>query len=260
MNAALTFRDLHRRSQPLVLPNAWDLGSALALLHAGFDAIGTTSLGVAAAHGLPDAAGATHAETIALARVLADLPLPITIDIEAGFGTDPTELAAELSELGIAGVNIEDGRGAHLADPDEQADIVTALKRGAPDLFVNARTDTYWLHLDQASTLRRAHRYVEAGADGVFVPGLNDPLEIDRLVTALGATPVNVLAQLPLDQLTELGVRRVSTGSLLYRAAIGAALDAARRVAAGEQVISDLTYDDIAILVNDPSAIAVRRP
>jgi 2-methylisocitrate lyase-like PEP mutase family enzyme len=258
VNEGLTFRELHRGPTPLVLPNAWDLGSALALAHAGFTAIGTTSLGVAAAHGLPDAASATRAETMALARHLAALPVLATVDIEAGFDTDPADLAAELSSFGVAGVNVEDGRGTHLADPGEQAAIIIALKRGAPDLFVNARTDTHWLDVDRPSTLSRAHRYVDAGADGVFVPGLTDRREIDRLVTALDSTPLNVLAQLPLDQLKELGVRRVSTGSLLYRAAVGAALEAARRVAAGEHVSTDLTYNDVAALMDDPARFAER--
>src|SRR5690606_15942055 len=114
----------HAGPEPLVLPNAWDVGSALALAEAGFTAIGTTSLGVAASHGLPDATGATLTETVELARRLARLPIPVTVDIEYGLGRDPVELASKLSDLGVAGINIEDGRPDGLANPSDQAEIV----------------------------------------------------------------------------------------------------------------------------------------
>lgn len=245
VDGALAFHRLHAGPTPLVLPNAWDVASALAFVAAGFPAVGTTSLGVAIAAGQPDAAGATAAETIALARRLAALPVPVTVDIEAGFGRDPADLAAELSAYGVAGVNIEDGRGSSLADPDTQAALVAELKRGAPELFVNARVDSYWIGADVASTRARAERYVAVGADGVFVPGLSDLAEIERLAGALDV-PLNVLAQRPLAELAAAGVRRVSTGSLLVRSALAAAVDVARRVRAGDLVTADLTYADAA--------------
>ncbi|MCU1647641.1 MAG: phosphonomutase-like protein [Nocardia sp.] len=132
------FHRMHYGDQPLVLPNAWDFASASALVEAGFPAIGTTSLGVAAAHGLIDAAGTTMIETLDLVRKLVRLPVPITVDIEAGFGADPRELAAELWEIGVAGVNVEDTAG----DTATHERIVGALKDGAPGLFVYARIDT----------------------------------------------------------------------------------------------------------------------
>jgi len=156
-------RAFHRMHDDfLVLPNAWDFASAAAFVRAGFGAVGTTSLGVAVAHGLPDAAGAARAETVALARLLVRLPVPVTVDVEAGFGGDVRSLAAELWELGVAGVNVEDGRGAGLAEPADHARIVRAFKEAAPGLFVNARVDTHWLDVDRASALTRARAYADA--------------------------------------------------------------------------------------------------
>ncbi|MFD0199856.1 MULTISPECIES: isocitrate lyase/PEP mutase family protein [Saccharothrix] len=227
----------------LVLPNAWDFASAAAFARAGFTAVGTTSLGVAVAHGLPDAAGVARAETVALARLLVRLPVPVTVDVEAGFG-DARGLAAELWELGVAGVNVEDGRGAGLADPAEQAAIIRAVKETAPGLFVNARVDTHWLSVDRASTLRRAQTYVDAGADGIFVPGLDQEPEITAIVAAV-PVPLNTLPSLPTDTLRDLGVRRVSTGSLPFRAALAEAVRTATAVRSGGPTPTDLpTYPE----------------
>ncbi|MEV5279465.1 isocitrate lyase/phosphoenolpyruvate mutase family protein [Streptomyces sp. NPDC052811] len=237
MNTA--FHALHEAGKPLLLPNAWDFASAAALSAAGFAAIGTTSLGVAAAHGLPDAAGLAREETIALARRLVRLPCPVTVDIEAGFSTDPGEvgdLVAELGSLGVAGVNLEDGRGDRLADPLAQVALIRAVKSRAPEVFLNARTDTYWLSVDASvsATLERARRYVDAGADGIFVPGVAEEADIAAVTKAV-PVPVNVLHQpsLGLGRLAELGVRRVSTGSLLFRAALHATVATAVAVRDG---------------------------
>nr|WP_246019442.1 isocitrate lyase/phosphoenolpyruvate mutase family protein [Saccharothrix australiensis] len=243
-----TFHRLHAGPEPLVLPNAWDHASAAALVRAGFPAIGTTSLGVAAAAGLPDAAGVARAETLALARRLVRLPVPVTVDVEAGFG-DVRGLAAELADLGVAGVNIEDGRGDGLADPAEQADLLRAFKDAAPHLFLNARVDTHWLRVDRESTVERALRYVDAGADGVFVPGLAADRDIAEVVEAV-PVPVNVLAQRDVRALAALGVRRISTGSLLFRAAVRATVATARAVRDGEPVGEVPGYDEVRALAD----------
>lgn len=231
-----TFHDLHRGDRPLILPNAWDFASGALLVEAGFPAIATTSLGVAAAAGLPDGAAASAEETLALARRLVGLPVPVSIDVEGGFATDPESVAdyvARLADLGVAGINIEDGRdNAALAPPERQAEVLHAVTTRVPHLFVNARIDTYWFGVDQSSTLLRAREYAAAGADGLFVPGVTDPAVITALVEAT-PLPLNTLyspAGPDVDTSAALGVRRISTGSALYRAALGAALDLARTV------------------------------
>ncbi len=234
------FSALHRPGAPLFLPNAWDHASAAALARSGFAAIGTTSLGVAAAAGKPDAAGGTRAETLQLALGLAHLPAMISVDIEGGFSTDPGEvagLARELARAGIVGVNLEDGRpDGTLAEVGAQCELISAIKAAAPELFVNARVDTYWLTGAAADTDHRTAAYQEAGADGLFVPGLQDEKAISALVGAIGV-PLNILhspGRLGLRHLGELGVSRVSSGSLLFRTAVHSAVEAALALARGE--------------------------
>jgi 2-methylisocitrate lyase-like PEP mutase family enzyme len=224
------FADLHRPGDPLVLPNAWDHASAAALAQAGFDAIGTTSLGVAAALGLKDGAAETAEATIDLAHRLAHLPVPVTMDIENGFSHDPAEVAAYVDRLGpVAGVNLED----QLTDPRHFAQVLVAVT--GHDTFVNARVDTYWLGDGGVEdTIARARHYVDAGADGIFVPGVTDDAEVAALAEAL-PVPLNVLLLpgLTVPRLAELGVARISTGSLLYRVALGEAVKAAAAVRDG---------------------------
>ncbi|WP_240506571.1 isocitrate lyase/PEP mutase family protein [Thermoactinospora rubra] len=220
----MSFRDLHRPGDPLLLPNAWDYGSAAMLAAQGFTAIGTTSLGVAAVHGKPDAAGATREETVRLAALICRLPVHVTVDVEGGFSDDPAEvreLVLTLRELGVAGVNIEDGRpDGTLRDIGHQRAILEAV--AGLGVFVNARTDTCWL--GTGDTGERVEAY--GLADGIFVPGLSD---LDRIAALVASTPkpVNILYRPggpSLEQLAEAGAARVSTGSLLYRAALRGAL------------------------------------
>lgn len=294
-----TFRALHHGARPLLLPNAWDRATALALAAAGFAAVGTTSLGVAAAAGRPDAEGSTRAETLGLAGVATRLTCPLTVDIEGGFGGGPEEIAAlcaELAALGAAGVNLEDGRpDGTLADPRFQADAVAAIKERVPDLFVNARTDPYWLGLDAPlrTALDRAATYAEAGADGVFVPGIATAADISTAVENLrtpgmpkpprkgepltynypgsgsaggransqpvdnARLPLNVLflpAHHTLAALADLGVARISLGSLLYRAALHAAVTTAQAIAENTPIRTDLpSYGEIQKLIGPPA-------
>lgn len=213
----MSFASLHVPGKPLILPNAWDHASA-ALLAQRYPAVGTTSLGVAAAAGLPDGFGLTEPATLELARRIVHLPTYITVDIEQG----SVPLARELASLGVAGVNVEDGGGG----ASRLAERIREIKAVAPGLFVNARTDTYWLGIDQASTVDRLLAFAEAGADGVFVPG-PVPREVIADIVARVPLPLNVLYSPdgpPIGELAALGVARVSTGSALYRAALQAAL------------------------------------
>jgi 2-methylisocitrate lyase-like PEP mutase family enzyme len=241
----VTFRDLHDGELPFLLPNAWDVASALAFLDAGFPAIGTTSFGVAAAAGHPDGGRSTRDATAVLAAQLGRLPVPISADIEDGYDDDPDAVAGYVAALGSAGINIEDSSSGRLIALDAHAAKVAAIKRAAPDVFVNARIDNYWLGQDAtvAATLERAAAYVEAGADGVFVPGATDPAELRELGAAI-PVPLNVLVVpgLSLTELGALGVRRVSTGSLPYRAAVDAAVRVATSVRNGDVVASATPY------------------
>lgn len=261
-NRCARFHGLHHRpGRPLLLPNAWDHASAAALVERGFTAVGTTSLGVAAAAGLPDAVGATREQTVALALDLVRLDAMISVDLEGGFGSTPEEtasLAAALADAGVAGVNIEDGRpDGTLADTGCQSELIAAVRERAPRLFVNARTDTHWSAggdrpPSAAETLRRAEAYLRAGADGVFVPGLADEDRIAGLAADLDA-PLNILIApgLTLARLADLGVRRVSCGSLLFRAALRAAMDTAWGIAHPDAEPGPLpSYADAQALAN----------
>lgn len=241
---AARFAALHAGPEPFLLPNAWDVASALVLEDAGFPAIGTTSLGITAAQGLPDGAGAGLAPTVALVDALSSrLTVPLTVDLEGGYSDDPdavATLAARLVDLGVAGINLEDGRADGTLRPVEQhAAIVEAVSAAAPGLFVNARTDTWWLQVGPLAgrmdeTLRRLRIYADAGALGVFVPGLPD-LDAVRAVTREVALPLNVLWQpgVSLDDIGAAGARRVSTGSGLYRHALAHAVRVAEAARAG---------------------------
>jgi 2-methylisocitrate lyase-like PEP mutase family enzyme len=236
------FAALHAAGRPLLLPTAWDSASAAAFVAAGFPAIGTTSLGLAAAAGLPDAARATRDGTVALAVRLAAGPALVSVDLEDGFDDRPEQVAAlvgRLSAAGVVGVNLEDGRGpGRLAPVEHLAAVVGAVKDVVPEVFVNARTDVHWLAAgDRAEAVDRIRAYERAGADGVFVPGAPEA-DIAVLAGAVGV-PLNVLAApggSALPRLAELGARRVSTGSLPFRIALAAAVDAVTAIAAGGPV------------------------
>ncbi|MFF1440319.1 isocitrate lyase/phosphoenolpyruvate mutase family protein [Streptomyces sp. NPDC058295] len=245
------FADLHHADAPLLLPNAWDHATAVAMARKGFQAIGTTSLAVAAAVGLPDGAAATRDETLRLALLLGSQPLLLSVDAESGFSEDPDEVgefARQLVAVGAVGINLEDALGS----VDRHAAKIAAVKAAAPGLFVNARTDTYWLgergERGGVETMSRLDAYQQAGADGVFVPGLTDGREIAALVARLDL-PLNILYSPTgptVPQLGDLGVSRISLGSFLYRRAMGAALDALDEIREGHRPGgSTPAYEDI---------------
>jgi 2-methylisocitrate lyase-like PEP mutase family enzyme len=235
----MTFQDMHYGRLPLLLPNAWDVPSALALLESGFTAIGTTSFGVASSLGRPDGGRSTKEANLGLAAALRPLDCYVSMDVEDGYADEPDRVADYVARLAADGVNIEDSTAEKLVHPRRHAAKVQAIKYLSPGVFVNARVDTYWLGEDASvsATLDRAARYVDAGADGIFVPGATDP-EVLRELTSAIPLPVNVLATpgFSLIDFAGLGVRRVSTGSMPYRAAIHAAAQAAAAVRDGTEL------------------------
>ncbi|GAA1855219.1 isocitrate lyase/phosphoenolpyruvate mutase family protein [Pseudonocardia ailaonensis] len=256
------FARLHQGATPLLLPNAWDVPSALAFARAGYPAIGTTSFGVAASAGRPDGGRASRDATLALAEALRGVPVLLSADIEDGFADEPAAVAgyvAVLARAGVAGVNVEDSTAERLVDPARHVAKIVAIKERCPEVFVNARVDTYWLGQDASpeDTLARADAYARAGADGVFLPGLTDP-EVLRALTRRLPVPVNTLVvpDLSLARLADLGVRRVSTGSLPYRAALNAALEVAAAVREGRTPPPGIPYPELqaALVEHDASA------
>ncbi len=216
-----------------VLPNAWDAGSARILEQVGFPAIATTSAGIAWSSGVPDG-GAVDRDTMLghIGRIVAAVRVPVTADLEAGYGDTADEVGRTVAmtvELGAVGANLEDARpSGGLFAIDEAVDRIAAARAAAPagTFVLNARTDTYFS--GQAGdvfdeTVERAVRYVEAGADCVFVPGVVEADTIRRLAAAIPA-PLNVVAGLAntIDARTlfSLGVKRVSLGGSLARAAL----------------------------------------
>ncbi|MFG2043125.1 isocitrate lyase/phosphoenolpyruvate mutase family protein [Dactylosporangium sp. NPDC048998] len=239
---AARFRALHSDTQPLVLVNAWDAASARVIAAAGAPAIATTSAGVAWTLGAPDGDALSRAAALEhLARIVHAVPadLPVTADIESGFGATPADVAVTIRgvlEAGAVGINLEDterGETAGLrAVEDQQARIAAA--RGAADdagveLYINARVDTYFRGAPE-ETIARAEAYLAAGATGIFVPGVADPEAIAALAKAIPA-PLNVLAgpgSPPVAEFAALGVARVSLGSSVAEAAYALARRAAR--------------------------------
>jgi 2-methylisocitrate lyase-like PEP mutase family enzyme len=233
---AKRFAELHVAGTPLLLYNAWDAGSAKAVLEAGAKAIATSSWSVAAAQGYGDgeAIPIGFAEQI-VGRITATVDIPVTVDFEGGYSEDDGELAANIArllDLGVIGINFEDRivKGSGLYSVDRQARRIAAIRKAAErkgvDLFINARTDVFFEHGDDAvgEALDRAKAYAAAGASGFFVPGLVNDALIGRVAEAV-TLPVNVMIMdgVPSNgRLSELGVARISYGPIPYvRAMIG---------------------------------------
>ena len=271
---ATAFRALHARDAErlLVLPNAWDAMSARLVEEAGAPAIATTSAGIAWALGYPDGQKIPRGTMLAqVALVARTVRVPVTADVESGYGSGTPEDAAETARgviaAGAVGLNLEDapGRdGAPVADAEIHAERIAAVRAAARmagvDLFINARTDTYLRKVgDEAArldeTVRRARLYREAGADGIFVP-LAPTDVIGRLAEAIDA-PLNVIAgpgSPTVAALRALGVARVSLGPGLARSVMAHV----RRVAA--EVLGAGTYAALADQVSSPEANALFAP
>jgi len=243
------FRALHERPQAFVMPNAWDGASAVVLKRAGFEALGSTSLGLALSLGRQDGRHAvSRDEAIAHAALLAKIGgLPVNGDLEDGFGASPEDCARTVDaavEAGLAGLGIEDttadpARPIHGFD-DAVARVRAAATAARGRIVLTGRTDNFLNDRpDLDDTIARLAAFAEAGADVLYAPGLPDMDSIVAVVRAVAPKPVNVLigpddGAVPLAQLSAAGVRRVSVGGALYRVAIQSVMDAAARLRVGD--------------------------
>ncbi len=245
---AEAFKALHARDGAFVIPNPWDAGSAKLLASLGFEALATTSAGLAFSLGRPDAEGALSLDdTLDNAGEIVDATaLPVAADLENGFGDLPEDCAQTIlraAEIGLVGGSIEDASGrsdAPIYDLGLAVERVRAAVQAARSLpfpFTLCARAENLLHgrMDLDDTILRLQAYAEAGADVLYAPGLRTVEEVRAVVQAVAPRPVNVLmgmAGVPLsvNQLQDLGVRRVSVGSSLARAALGAFYRAAQEI------------------------------
>jgi len=246
---AAAFRALHAGPGAFVIPNPWDIGSAKILALAGYRALATTSAGMAWSLGRPDG-GVGRAGALAHARAIVDASeLPVAADLENGFGDAPADCAETVrgaAAVGLVGCSIEDSTGRE-DDPIYPLEVAAARMQAAvaaaralPFPFtLTARAENF-LHgrPDFADTLKRLKAFAAAGADVLYAPGLSTREQIAAVVKAVAPKPVNLLASPALGAITvaeigDLGVKRISVGGLLARAAYGAALRAAREMATG---------------------------
>ncbi|MFH8842058.1 isocitrate lyase/phosphoenolpyruvate mutase family protein [Streptomyces sp. NPDC017868] len=241
VDKALLFRSLHDSARPLALANAWDVASARVIEAAGAPAIATTSAGIAWALGRPDGEALSPERVVDLiARIVAAVDVPVSADVEGGYAQDAVGVAGivvRVVEAGAVGINVEDGTRPPAELRARLAAARAVGERAGVALFLNARTDTYLFGLgDPAArledTVERARGYVDAGADGIFVPGVADPATIAELASRI-PVPVNIMAgpgTPDVAELGRLGVARVSLGPGVAQAAYTAARHAAQRL------------------------------
>jgi 2-methylisocitrate lyase-like PEP mutase family enzyme len=227
------FRALHDGPATFIIPNAWDVVTARVFEEAGFAAVATSSAAVANALGFPDGnALDVDLHLAAIERIVRALGVPVSADVESGYSADTaalTDFITRLAATGVAGYNLEDvKRAGELYPVAEAVERVRAARAAAPDVFLNARTDVYLEGIGAPesrfdATVERLRAFADAGADGVFVPGVMDAETIAKLAAA-APRPLNVLAGPKTPDraaLQALGVRRVSVGSGPMRRTLG---------------------------------------
>jgi 2-methylisocitrate lyase-like PEP mutase family enzyme len=265
------FRDLHYRDSAFVIPNPWDIGSARLLASTGFEALATTSVGYANSIGRQDH-GVTRDEMIAHAATLAAATeLPVSADLENGFGHDPGTVAETIrmaAAAGLAGCSIEDSTNRD-DDPiysfEHSVDRIRAAAEQVRNLpfpfMLTARSENY-LHgrKDLADTINRLQAFQEAGADVLYAPGITDVKEVATLISSVDR-PVNVLAGMQgthfdVNELSRIGAKRISVGGALTRVAFAALLGAAREMkehGTFSFVNGPITSREIAALISSAS-------
>lgn len=248
VNKAVTFKALHERAGLFAFPNPWDAGSAKMLTVLGFEALATTSAGLAFSLGKPDGEGAlTREETLANARTIVEASLlPVAADLENGYGDRPEDCAATVllaAGVGLVGGSIEDATGRpddpiypfELSVERVKAAVEAARSLPFPFMLTARAENLIYGRPDLKDTIRRLEAYADAGADVLFAPGLATRDAIAAVVKAVAPKPVNVVAGLgnahfSLGELEQLGVKRVSLGSSLARAAYSGFLQAAEEI------------------------------
>ncbi|RFU49170.1 isocitrate lyase/phosphoenolpyruvate mutase family protein [Paraburkholderia sp. DHOC27] len=268
MSIAGQFRKLHDNSTPLRLPNVWDAGSARLFEAAGAQAIATTSAGFSWALGYPDGRALPFSETVGSVRRIARvLKVPLSVDIEHGYADDPKTVAnhvMQLIDLGIAGINIEDGPDAPTVLAAKISAIRDAVSKSGVDLFINARSDVFLASLVEKArqvdeSIARGQIYADAGADGLFVPALAQPADIEKVAAAI-RLPLNVMALPGLADaatLGKLGVRRLSAGGGITQVVLGKAKTLAQQFLADGR--SD-TLDDNPLPYGEIQQLFARLP
>ena len=240
-----TFRALHQQEKAFIIPNPWDVGTARLLAHLGFDALATTSAGYAFSVGQRDNTVGRDRMIAHVSDIVAATDLPVSADLENGFGDDPDTVAETIrlaAAAGLVGCSIEDSTGRR-DDPIYEFELAVERVRAAADVaralsfpfMLTARAENYLVRrADLKDTIKRLHAYQEAGANVLYAPGLTSRDDIATVVSSVDR-PVNVLmgiqaVQFSLDELSDIGVKRISVGSVLSRVALGAFLRAAREM------------------------------
>lgn len=222
------FKQLHQENQVLVLGNVWDAQSAKIAQDAGFKALGSSSHAIANILGYEDGEQISVNELLFMVeRIIKAVDIPVSVDFEAGYSDDPDTVAdhvQQLADLGVVGINIEDGKVINgerkLQDATLLADKISAVKAKCPEVFINARADTYTTKHPQAleESMERAVAYEKAGADGLFIPLVETQNDVQKIVSAT-SLPLNVFLTdtLPdLETLSQWGVKRLSHGGKIY--------------------------------------------
>jgi 2-methylisocitrate lyase-like PEP mutase family enzyme len=238
------FRQLHQ-SGCFVIPNPWDIGTARYLRHLGFKALATTSAGFAFSRGLPDSAVSRDAVLSHIAEIVGSTDLPVNADFESGYADHPESVAESVRlcvETGVAGLSIEDSTG-NRSQPLYDLPVAVERMKAAraaihtSDVLLIGRAECFLVGHPEPlkEAIRRLQAYAEAGADVLYAPGVRERADIQAIVSAVSPKPVNVLMSantgLKVSDLAELGVRRISVGSSMARAAWGGFIRAAKAIA-----------------------------